>query len=53
MEQQEKVNVKQREIDMLYGGRIGQIMRNLEADLRLVRDRKARLDFLIQMPALP
>jgi exonuclease VII large subunit len=53
VKQQEKVNQQQRRIDLLYGGRVGQIWRNLEADLRVFRDRRSKLDTWIKMPALP
>lgn len=49
VDQQELVNVQQRKIDLLFGGRVAQIAQNLEADLKVMRDRKAAV---IKMPTL-
>ncbi|KAJ4383399.1 hypothetical protein N0V86_001446 [Didymella sp. IMI 355093] len=52
VDQQELLNVQQRKIDLLFGGRVAQIAQNLEADLRMMKDRKTRLASIIKMPAL-
>lgn len=52
VDQQELLNVHQRKIDLLFGSRVAQIAKNLEADLMVMKDRKARLASIIKMPAL-
>ncbi|KAJ4987111.1 Killer toxin subunits alpha/beta 4 [Stagonosporopsis vannaccii] len=52
IDQQELVNVQQRKIDLLFGGRVAQIARNLEADLKVMKDREAKLASIIKMPTL-
>jgi hypothetical protein len=50
---QEEWNLKLREINELYGVRVKQIWMKLEADLEIMKDRKAKSSTLIKMPALP
>jgi hypothetical protein len=50
---QEEWNLKLREINELYGVRVKQIWMKLEADLEIMKDRKAKLSTLIKMPTLP
>ncbi|KAF9698088.1 hypothetical protein EKO04_003862 [Ascochyta lentis] len=52
-EQQKKVNEQKRKIDLLYGGRVGQIWRNLDEELKVFRDRKRKPGTIIKMPKLP
>jgi hypothetical protein len=50
---QEEWNLNMRKYNELYAGRVQQIWMNLEAGLKIMRDRKAKLSTLIKMPALP
>jgi phosphosulfolactate synthase (CoM biosynthesis protein A) len=52
VDQQELLNVHQRKIDLLIGARVAQIYQNLEADLKVIRDRKQKIATIIKMPAL-
>jgi hypothetical protein len=46
-------NLKLREINNLYAVRVKQVWENLENDLKVMRDRKAKLSTIIKLPALP
>jgi hypothetical protein len=46
-------NLKLREINNLYAVRVKQVWENLENDLKVMRDRKAKLSTIFKLPALP